>query len=173
MRSKLKIKEMNRPFDDETLGPLYKDTEKYNIEQLKYFVHHLARKCFWFTEQSCFLCLVKPKEFLALRDILYDYNLCRIRCEINRCNNPSKNLYLRLLQCFINGLNRNGAILEFEYWFEKPESLESVVEPPVVVSVEPLFQKPNVLPSVINNPTEFFNPNDPNSSAYFLNNPFE
>ena len=179
-------------FDDETLGPLYRDPNKYTFEQLKQFSRHLAQKCYWFTERASFLCRAKPAEYLAFRNILFDSNLCRIRFVISRCNNPSKNLYLRLLHCFCACLRKYNAILEFDHWFFVPPPFN----PPVVTRVTstratttpstsasssnpagarsiPISSDQLVSTNSSLNSSFGFNPDDPESSSYFLENPFE
>ena len=155
--AKVSVNKLAIMFDDESLGPIYPDAEKYTIEQLKSFVKNLAEECFWFTEDQDYLKRTKPEQYKAFINILFDSDLCHIRCVLSRCPNPSKNLYLRLLQCFLNCLDRNNAYCDYEDWL-----MVSPLLPPI--------QMPSV--SLPPNPQENFNPDNPSSSSHFLENPF-
>ena len=144
---------MENAYDDETLGPLFPDPDKYSLSQLKSFNRRLAQKCFWYTERRHALDSIRPNDSIVHREVLFDSLLSHIRFVISGRPNASKNLYLRLLQRFLTCLRLHNAVLNYDSW------------------LGPL--KPQNLPSATVTEHNFdFNPEDPISSQYFLDNPF-
>ena len=153
---------MIQAHDDKELGPMFPDSDKYNMSQLKNFSLNLASKCYWFTEMQRSLSISDPKEYISCKRVLFDSNLSHLRVLIVKSPSSSKNLYLRLLQRFIDCLKENDSVFDYSSWFDPPVPKETR-------PAEPRVQTPSL---VRYDYRKTFNPNDPASYQYFLENPF-